>query len=188
MLVIPNKTRQIKPHAPNQTPSPNYTFQTKLHHLTIFSKPKYVDVIALSRTSKLYPSPPGACSEIMVGVEHVILGGWAKIYIYTYLLIYKRIINVLIKEGNWKCCLFSPLLSFFIFYFIFFRFLSLFKNSWGHYHISDMIPVALPPRAFKIPVLTLFSTIHNVYYLTSINTVMYLVRGSVIDRSFCNIH
>ena len=34
----------------------------------------------------------------------------------------------------------------------------------------------------------MFSTDHNVYYLTSINIVMYLVRASVNDRSFSNIH
>ena len=51
----------------------------------------------------------------------------------------------------------------------------------GRYHISDMIPVALPPRVagagltrslFLVP-RTLDSTVHCVSSLYSINTVMY---------------
>ena len=64
------------------------------------------------------------------------------------------------------------------------------------YHISNMIPVALPPRVagagltrilFLVPK-TLDSTVHCVSTLTSINTVMYVSQVSLVDRSFCNRH
>ena len=65
-----------------------------------------------------------------------------------------------------------------------------------NYHISDMIPVALPPRVagagltrslFLVP-RTLDSTVHCVSSLTSINTVMYAGQGSLVDRLSCNRH
>ena len=62
------------------------------------------------------------------------------------------------------------------------------------YHISDMIPVALPPcvagagltRSLFLFPRTLDSTVHCVSSLTSINTVMYAGQVSLVDRSSCN--
>ena len=61
----------------------------------------------------------------------------------------------------------------------------------GRYHISDMIPVALPPHVagaglFLVP-RTLDSTIHCVPSLSSINSVMYVRQTSLVDRSFTAI-
>ena len=59
------------------------------------------------------------------------------------------------------------------------------------YHISDMIPVALPQHVagagltrslFLVP-RTLDSTIHCVPSLSSINSVMYAGQISLVDRS-----
>ena len=68
----------------------------------------------------------------------------------------------------------------------------------GRYHISDMIPVALPPhvagagltRSLLLVPRTLDSTVHCVSSLTSINAVMYSYAGqaSLVDRSSCNRH
>ena len=67
-------------------------------------------------------------------------------------------------------------------------------GNGGSYHISDMIPGALPQRVagagltrslFLVP-RTLDSTVHCVSSLTSINTVMYAGQVSLVDRSSCN--
>ena len=69
-------------------------------------------------------------------------------------------------------------------------------NVHGNYHISDMIPVALPPRAagagltrslFLVP-RTLDSTVCCVSSLSSINTVMNARQISLVDCSSSNTH
>ena len=73
---------------------------------------------------------------------------------------------------------------------------SLVGAEMGIYHISDMIPVALPPcvasdgltsSLFLVP-RTLDSKVHYVSFLSSINTVMYARQISLVDRSSSNTH